>query len=245
LLTGGLTAVTYSTTHQDDFHWSTYGKASAIGFGVGFVAGAAFWGLGAATAGMSAGAGFAVNAGVGAAINASLNVVAQFGINEVEGRDWYQGLIEAGVFGGVFGGLGAGVGGVLRMPGAPNEETIPLIPSGSVNAVDEDVAQAGRSLSTEPPEEPAGEGGQGEAAGRASSNWRARVKTWGMREKEYWLTEPRNRTPDMVWPRRWRMGIAPLVGRPATQAGLETINSLAGLVDKKDRNNWYYPWNFP
>lgn len=245
LLTGGLTAVTYSATHQDDFHWSTYGKVSAIGFGVGFVAGAAFWGLGAATAGMSAGAGFAVNAGVGAVINASLNVVAQFGINEVEGRDWYQGLIEAGVFGGVFGGLGAGVGGVLRMPGAPDEETIPLIPSGSVNAVDEDVAQAGRSLSTEPPEEPAGEGGQGEATGRASSNWRARVKTWGMWEKEYWLTAPRNRTPDIVWPSRWRMGIAPLVGRPATQAGLETINSLAALVDKKDRNNWYYPWNFP
>lgn len=240
LLTGGLTAVTYSATHQDDFHWSTYGEVSAIGFGVGFVGGAAFWGLGAATAGMSAGAGFAVNAGVGAAINASLDVVAQLGINEVEGRDWYQGLIEAGIFGGVFGGLGAGVSSALRMSETPIEEATPLInPSRSVNySADEEAPQAEASLSTAPLEETPEEGGQAEATRRAPPNWRARVK-------EYWLTTPRNRMPDTVWPSWWKRGIAPVVSRPATQAGLEAINSLAALVDKKDRNNWYYPWNFP
>lgn len=234
-ITAGLSATTYSAIHHDDsYSWKDFGIEVGIGAGIGAVAGAGFFVLGAATASMGAISGVATSAAGGFVLNGGLDVLGQLAINGLEGKSLSAGLLEAAVFGGVFGAIGGGLGyGAFRAFGGarpPAGDGILLEnPSAEVaNVGESDVADL-RALQTD-------EGKEtaplliNDSEGSPRSRFRA-LRDWA-----------RVARPKLAKSETWARSAGALSGRPLAQAALGTYYFGTSFSHSTNPNE---PWNWP
>lgn len=109
----GVSASAYSLSHTkgDSFSWKNFGIQTGISFGVGMVSGGLFFGLAAATSGISVLASIGWNALGGAVISGAADVSSQLFTNLAEGAHASDGLATAAIFGVIFGGAGGAIAG--------------------------------------------------------------------------------------------------------------------------------------
>ncbi|HJQ27375.1 MAG TPA: RHS repeat-associated core domain-containing protein [Blastocatellia bacterium] len=105
LIGGGISAITYSATHKNNFSWKDYGVQTGVGAGVGAVSGGAFGYLGASTS-----LSLAAKTLLSAFIFGTTDVAGQFATNYAQGNSLSSGLAEAAMYGVVFGAAGGALG---------------------------------------------------------------------------------------------------------------------------------------
>jgi RHS repeat-associated protein len=149
-IAAGASAAGYSISHRDNFSWKDYGIQTSISFGVGLISGGLFFGVAAATSGVSVLSSIGLNALGGAVISGAADVGSQALTNLAEGNNVSDGLVTAAIFGVVFGGLGGALAGraaaAAKIPGGVEEavgEATPLVrfKPAAYGTFDEPVAQ--------------------------------------------------------------------------------------------------------